>query len=73
MELNLHFDEAVKEYGFIKNEDEHCVYKKISGSAIVCWVSYAINHINQGGKHKKHMPRSRTFSINLKQEPNLFT
>ena len=32
---NLHFDEAVKEFGFIKNEDEPCVYKKVSGSAVV--------------------------------------
>ena len=37
---NLHFDEAVKEFGFIKNEDEPCVYKKISGSAIVFLVLY---------------------------------
>ena len=28
---NLHFDEAVKEFGFIKNEDEPCVYKKLVG------------------------------------------
>ncbi|KAK8676583.1 hypothetical protein V6N13_142157 [Hibiscus sabdariffa] len=25
---NLHFNDAIKEFGFIKNEDEHCVYKK---------------------------------------------
>ena len=25
---NLRFDETVKEFGFIKNEDEPCVYKK---------------------------------------------
>ena len=37
---NLHFDEAIKEFGFIKNEDEPCVYKKISGSAIVFLVLY---------------------------------
>ena len=28
---NLRFDETVKQYGFIKNEDEPCVYKKVSG------------------------------------------
>ena len=33
---NLRFDETVKQYGFIKNEDEPCVYKKVSGSMIVC-------------------------------------
>ena len=37
---NLHFDEAVKEFGFIKNEDEPCVYKKVSGSAVVFLVLY---------------------------------
>ena len=26
-------------------------------------ISYAINHINLGGRHKKHMPRSCTFNI----------
>ena len=37
---NLCFDEAVKEFGFMKNEDEPCVYKKVSGSAIVFLVLY---------------------------------
>ena len=37
---NLHFDEAVKEFGFMKNEDEPCVYKKVSGSAIFFLVMY---------------------------------
>ena len=37
---NLYFDEAVKEFGFIKNEDEPCVYKKVSGSTIVFLVLY---------------------------------
>ena len=37
---NLRFDEVVKEFGFIKNEDEPCVYKKVSGSAIVFLVLY---------------------------------
>ena len=37
---NLHFNEAVKEFGFIKNEDEPCVYKKVSGSAIFFLVLY---------------------------------
>ena len=26
------FDEAISSYGFIKNLDEPCVYKKVSGS-----------------------------------------
>ena len=37
---NLHFDKAVKEFGFIKNKDEPCVYKKISRSAVVFLVLY---------------------------------
>ncbi|PKI73043.1 hypothetical protein CRG98_006538 [Punica granatum] len=32
---NLHFDESIKEFGFIKNEDEPCVYKKVSGSVVI--------------------------------------
>ena len=37
---NLRFDESVKGFGFVKNEDEPCVYKKISGSTIVFFVLY---------------------------------
>jgi hypothetical protein len=37
---NIHFDEVVKGFGFIKNEEEPCVYKKASGSAIVFLVLY---------------------------------
>ena len=37
---NIHFDETIKEYGFIKNEDEPCVYEKVSGSAITFIVLY---------------------------------
>ena len=37
---NLHFDEAVRQLGFIKIEDEPCVYKKASGSTVVFLVLY---------------------------------
>jgi hypothetical protein len=37
---NIHFDEVVKEFGFIKNEEEACVYKKESGSSIVFLILY---------------------------------
>ena len=37
---NLRFDDAIKEFGFIKNEDEPCVYKKVSGSTVVFLVLY---------------------------------
>ena len=32
---NIWFDMTVKEFDFIKNKNEPCVYKKTSGSAIV--------------------------------------
>ena len=37
---NLCFDEVVKEFGFIKNEEEPCLYKKTSGSALVFLILY---------------------------------
>jgi hypothetical protein len=37
---NIRFDEVVKSNGFIKNEDEPCVYKKVSGSNVVFLVLY---------------------------------
>ena len=37
---NLRLDEVVKEFSFMKNEDEPCVYKKVNGSAIVFLVLY---------------------------------
>jgi hypothetical protein len=36
----LHFDEVVKGFGFIKNVEEPCVYKKVSGSAVIFLVLY---------------------------------
>jgi hypothetical protein len=38
---NVRFDEVVKGFGFIKNEEEPCVYKRASGSALVFLVLYA--------------------------------
>ena len=37
---NHRFDEEVKKFGFIKNGDEACVYKKASGSIITFLVLY---------------------------------
>jgi hypothetical protein len=37
---NLCFDEVVKGFGFIKNIEEPCVYKKVSGSTVVFLVLY---------------------------------
>ena len=37
---NLHFDEAIKSFDFIKNEEESYVYKRVSGSVIIFLVLY---------------------------------
>ena len=37
---NIRFDEAIRSYDFVKNEDEPCVYRKVSGSAITFLVLY---------------------------------
>ena len=37
---NLRFDDAIKQFGFIKNEDEPCVYKKVVGSTVVFLILY---------------------------------
>ena len=34
---NLRFDEVVKGFGFIKNVEEPCVYKKVSGVRSSFW------------------------------------
>ena len=37
---NIHFDEVVKGFGFIKNEEEACVYKKESRSYVAFLILY---------------------------------
>ena len=37
---NIHFNEAVKEFGFIKNDYDHCVFKKVSGSLVAFLILY---------------------------------
>jgi hypothetical protein len=37
---NIGFDEVVKGFGFIKNEEEACVYKKESGSSVAFLILY---------------------------------
>ena len=37
---NIRFDQTIKEFGFIQNEDESCVYKKVSGSHVAFIVLY---------------------------------
>ncbi|KAK8506723.1 hypothetical protein V6N12_002170 [Hibiscus sabdariffa] len=37
---NLRFNDAIKDFGFIKNKDEPCVYKKVSGSIVSFLILY---------------------------------
>ena len=37
---NLHFDEVIKEFGFVQNKEEACIYKKLSGSSVSFLVLY---------------------------------
>ena len=37
---NIRFNGTVKEFGFTQNEDEPCVYKKVSGSHVAFQVLY---------------------------------
>ena len=37
---NIHFDETIKEFDLIKNTDEPCIYKKVSGSAVTFLTLY---------------------------------
>lgn len=37
---NIYFDEIIKGFSFLKNEDEPCVCKMVSGSAVVFLIPY---------------------------------
>ena len=37
---NTHFNDVIKMFGFIKNEEEPCVFKRVSGSAVVFLILY---------------------------------
>jgi hypothetical protein len=37
---NIHFDEVVKGFGFLQNEEEACVYQKESGSFVAFLILY---------------------------------
>ena len=37
---NTHFNDVIKKFGFIKNEEEPCVFKRVSGSTVVFLVLY---------------------------------
>jgi hypothetical protein len=36
----MRFDEVVKGFGFVKNVEEICIYKKVSGSTVVFLILY---------------------------------
>jgi len=40
---NIYFNEIIKQFDFIKNKDENCVYKKVSGSEVVFLIWYVNN------------------------------
>jgi hypothetical protein len=37
---NLHFDEVIKDFGFVQNLEEPCIYKKMSTSSVAFLVLY---------------------------------
>ena len=45
---NIQFDMTVKEFGFIKNTDKLCVYKKTSGSVISFWFYMLVTYCSLG-------------------------
>ncbi|GER47805.1 gag-pol polyprotein [Striga asiatica] len=51
---NIRFDEVIQSYGFTQCPDEHCVYKKISGSVVVFLVLY-VDDILLIGNSKKEL------------------
>ena len=40
---NLRFDEVIKEFGFVQNVEESCIYKKVSESSVAFLVLYVDN------------------------------
>ncbi|KAL0427455.1 UNVERIFIED_CONTAM: hypothetical protein Slati_2920300, partial [Sesamum latifolium] len=49
---NTHFDEVIRDYDFIKNEHDPCVYKKISGSLVAYLVLYVDDNLLIGNDVK---------------------
>ena len=37
---NIRFDEVIVDLGFIKNEEDYCLYKKSSGRSVVLLILY---------------------------------
>ncbi|KAL8157980.1 hypothetical protein AgCh_002619 [Apium graveolens] len=55
--MNIHFDETVKEFGFIQNEDEPCVYNK----AVKTWLrnSFSVKDLDDKGRLRKFQMRQQ--------------
>ena len=49
MSWNILFDNAIKSFGFIKNVDEPCVYKRVNGSALTHIAQGKLFHISHIG------------------------
>ena len=39
----MHFDKVIKMYGFVRNEEEPCIYKWASDSIVIFLVLYVDN------------------------------
>ena len=59
---NIHFDEVVQGFGFIKNEEEACVYKKECGSSIAFLILYVDDILLIGN----NIPMLESVKISLK-------
>ena len=62
--MNIRFNEAIKSYGFIQNEDEPCVYRKISGSIVV----FLILHVDDILIIENDIPTLQTVKIWLSNQ-----
>jgi hypothetical protein len=70
---NIRFDEVVKGFGFHQNEEEACVYKKESGSAVVFMILYVDDILFIGNDipmlETKKASLKKSFSMkNLREE-----
>ena len=57
---NLRFDEVIRDYGYVKNPEEPCVYKKVSGSSVVFLVLY-VNDILLNGNNKPSLESTKAW------------
>ncbi|PKI78474.1 hypothetical protein CRG98_001114 [Punica granatum] len=71
---NLRFDDVIKEFGFIKNEDEPRVYKKVSESAVIFLVLYvSAPYFGPPAPTKDSQPKLRLLFMTRQSEVNART